>query len=139
MFSNFTIISYFSKFWRSYGMCNWNVCGCCMWNYLLVDAKASGKVNGQCNSDGKSKISLWKDIPYSVSFTIHIQFLSFSSGLPDIYEQELWLKWSCVTIQLYSNIKLAYATICVWISNMIRNKVLNEFFTFLSLTGIGVK
>ena len=26
----FMTISYFSKFWRCYGMCNWNVCGCCM-------------------------------------------------------------------------------------------------------------
>ena len=30
MLINFMIIYYFSKFWRSYGMCNWNVCGCCM-------------------------------------------------------------------------------------------------------------
>ena len=27
---NFMIISYFSKFRRSNGMCNWNVCGCSM-------------------------------------------------------------------------------------------------------------
>ena len=26
----FTTSSYSSKFWRSYGMCNWNVCSCCM-------------------------------------------------------------------------------------------------------------
>ena len=74
IFKIFSHISFsdHSYIWGNDGMCHWDVCGCSMWNHLLVDTKASGKVDGQCNSDCKSKISLWKDIPYSVSFTIHI-------------------------------------------------------------------